>query len=351
MSGAGAGGSPSHLAPASGARAWPEDARLGDPNSLPLLCAAVRTEGLATTVRNPLGEVLFEADEQDEADALAYLLSRLDGRTPREALAGSEGVSECDAPRVLWSLEEARLAVDARQFWRMAYQFAANPPAVGPPMAPDDAYAIDPWAISGADVAVPAPLAGAIADTAARRHSPDLGSSVVPDPRSTASVGLRAFCDALRRRAGMRSPVASAGDMRPLHAAFFWRKTDRTWMSTIVDHDRDVRTRCRPVGARELYAAFFATDDWIGASLDAGATVAVVLADSIRICGKYGSRGWNYALIESGAVLQHATLLAIEHNHQVRPIGGFAEAPMQLLLESPALLPTVAALVLPDCRE
>ena len=83
--------------------------------------------------------------------------------------------------------------------------------------------------------------------------------------------------------------------------------------------------------------------------LDTRPAIIVLSIDPHRVNAKYRSRGYRFALIEVGAILQTIHLRAAERGLPVRAVGGFRDRELARLVDpSEALLPTLLILTRAD---
>lgn len=312
----------------------------------PLLAGVLRREDDAVLVVTATREVRVAGDP----DVVAAVLQRCDGRrTEAEVVAALPADEQPGARELLGALREHAALVDCTQAWRvLEEQTSAGSPFYPAP----DAGALDeltrrrwrPATTGVAHALTPAPTA--VAKLAARRASAEPGGAehVVSFPELSAilTAGYAAPAGAAR------APVASAGALYPLVIHVLVRRDIGPLSPGAWWYDRDagdagdlLRVRDGVPVLDELLLSHELSD----AMLARGEPVLVLSADIARGSGKYGNRAHRYALLEAGAVLQNVTLAATELGVPLRPIGGFDEGRMALLLDLAGAQPLLTVLL------
>jgi SagB-type dehydrogenase family enzyme len=143
-----------------------------------------------------------------------------------------------------------------------------------------------------------------------------------------------------------RRPVPSGGALYPLvlHVVartgvdslgpgLWWYEPSAAALRLLRDHG---------LGLDEVFLG----DPLSDALLAAGGPVVFVSANLDRTSRVYANRGYRWALIEVGAVMQNAYLVAAELDVPVRAIGGFRDERAHAFLELPAHVRPMLALLL-----
>jgi len=316
--------------------------RAVDEELRPLLAGPVRWESGGVTVDLGDREVRVGGD----AAALRAILGGCDGRTPVAALAVQHG----EATRALLAdlLAQGAL-VDAGDAWRTLHRQSSVGTALGRPVTEEELAGLERGAFAPAPPAgdpVPlAPAPSAVGAAAERRRS------TLPD-RPGAPVSFAALSAVLAAAYGVEGEgrersgtVPSAGALYPLaiHVAL---RAPLGPLETGL-HWQDPRARAlRRLGPADDVEALFVPEPSCRALLRRGQPVAFVSADLARPARKYGPRGYRYALIEAGAALQCASLVAQELDVPIRAIGGIDDGAVHRFLRLPdTAVPLLALLI------
>jgi len=176
------------------------------------------------------------------------------------------------------------------------------------------------------------PLRGSLEDAFRQRRS---APAREPRPLSIdelATLLSSSYAAAPRDRASRR-PVPSAGALHPLElyvAALTVNGLDRG-----VYHFHPFRRCLASIGSlarRDLRAALVDP-----ALLDHAAVLLVVTAMFWRSRFKYGQRGYRFALLEAGHVVQNIVLAATELDLPALPVGGFYDRRLDRLVGADGL--------------
>lgn len=278
-----------------------------------------------------------------DADWVARVLERCDGRTPAAAIAAELGP---EAGELVGTLLEHGVAVDGAEAWRHFHAQSSVGSGLG--TAPSDAQlaaqlerSFIPPRLSGVHVELePAPAE--VIELAGRRRSawPEHG------PRAVSWGELSAVLVGMYGGAGRQGrPVPSGGGLYPLAVHVALRGADPPgaglwWLDPATAALELVRRDA--ADPAPLFLHHPATDPLIAA----GNPVVLISAELERPAEKYANRGYRFALLEAGAVMQNAYLVATELGVPVRAIGGIDDTATTAFLELPASAVPLLAIVL-----
>jgi SagB-type dehydrogenase family enzyme len=144
---------------------------------------------------------------------------------------------------------------------------------------------------------------------------------------------LEASYAALPRSGTLRRPVPSAGALYPLELYVLALDVDGTEPSLL--HYNPFRHRLELLGGVDSDAARAALVD--PSLLDTAAALLVVTAMFWRSRFKYGLRGYRFALLEAGHVVQNAVLAAAALELSALPLGGFFDRRLDALVGADGL--------------
>jgi SagB-type dehydrogenase family enzyme len=142
-----------------------------------------------------------------------------------------------------------------------------------------------------------------------------------------------AYAAAPRGAAGLRRPVPSGGALYPLELYVIALAVEG--LDPCVAHYDPTRHRLSLLGA--------ATADDVRATLvdetlvDRAAALVVVTGMFWRSRFKYGARGYRFALLEAGHVVQNAVLVAAALELTALPLGGFYDCRVDTLVGADGL--------------
>lgn len=283
------------------------------------------------------GEVRIEGNP-GELDAVQNLILGLDGFTALGSLVYGDSKVQAQHENVLDALRKVGALLDLGYGWHWYHELSSNPPPVPIRHDPMAAYSLPRLAVDGNSCSTEVDRLGCTGvDTlAAARRSADLRTATMA-PDASLKSAIRLAANSYMQQPDGRRPVASAGALYPLH---FWvvgandLSTPRQIL--VIDHDHGTMAKTGEISLKDLQDLFIPEPDVV-AALDRGAAVIVIAVDPSRVTHKYGNRGWRYALMECGAVMHHITLAATSHEEEVRPIGGYFDAPLQEAICDPAL--------------
>lgn len=103
-----------------------------------------------------------------------------------------------------------------------------------------------------------------------------------------------------------------------------------------------------PTGAHDAatVAAAISPAEEVADMVEAGTGVIFLCADLHRTCGKYGNRGYRFALLEAGAAWQNIDLVLNDEGLPTRLFGGFVDETCAALLRLPEdVVPLLTAFV------
>jgi SagB-type dehydrogenase family enzyme len=197
--------------------------------------------------------------------------------------------------------------------------------------------------LPGIDLPSHEPLRGRLGDLLARRRS---SRAEVLRPASLRDVGAvlgAAYAVRHRSRGGTTRPIPSAGALYPLELYVVSLAVNE--LERGVYHYNPVRhrlSRLAQLAWPELRASM--VDPSV---LDQAAALVVVTAVFWRSRFKYGPRGYRFALLEAGHLVQNAVLAATDLGLAALPLGGFFDRRLDELVRADGLdEATVHALVL-----
>ncbi|HWE81528.1 MAG TPA: SagB/ThcOx family dehydrogenase [Gaiellaceae bacterium] len=194
----------------------------------------------------------------------------------------------------------------------------------------------------GIDLPSPAPLRGRLGDLLVRRRS---SCADVPRPASLRDLGavLGAAYAVKDGRGGTDRPIPSAGALYPLEVYVVSLAVNDLDRGIYHYHPfRHRLSRLAPLPWPDLRAAM--VDPGV---LDHAASLLIVTAVFWRSRFKYGARGYRFALLEAGHLVQNAVLAATDVGMPTLPLGGFFDRRLDALVHADGLdEATVHALVL-----
>lgn len=312
-----------------------------------MLLGLVVAGGLRVTVRGCSGTVRATAGDELEFKLIVELLASFDGQHSIAELINRAG----DHPEMVQSLVGALTAIDAIEdacsLWRSWARASWNPPKFASRMTVEAAYQLPVWSLNGDTASSgdatewPNEIQLAVDN---RKRSLELASARVADPTLNSAKVKSLAAQIMRPRTDGHLIYSSAGAMWPI---FLWViSQDPIGRATVslLDHWSMTATITNRLGSDEL-SRCFVPDAALLSALAAGASIVVVTAQMDRVCGKYGSRGWNYALMEAGQVLalleQNVDSLGLSS----RVCGGFYEEEIIQVLTREELIPLACVFI------
>jgi len=270
--------------------------------------------------RKRLGEIvtLFEAAAQRAIlDRLEKLISLRMLQDARSAHIGFHGMSVNPAPA------PPAFSQDEVEGW----------PLFRPTSLQDRSMACE-----GTVVQLPARESASLIDMASRPHT---GGGLLTSLSSCLQSGYVL-------NANKRS-VASAGALHPVvvYVAFPAKASEYafSWYDPTSGQFYHLSTH-----AIESVEGAFSPDPTVRQLIRDGIGLLFICCDTRRTCGKYGNRGYRFAILEVGAVWQSLDLAAGHLGIPLRAFGGFIDAHCTKLLELPDnVLPMLSAFVGSTC--
>jgi SagB-type dehydrogenase family enzyme len=161
-----------------------------------------------------------------------------------------------------------------------------------------------------------------------------LGELVHPLPLGDLAALLGASYSAGRRATGVdRRPVPSGGALYPLELYVVALHVDG--LEPSISHYNPFRHTLEVLGpADRTHVRDVLVDPTLA---DATAALIVVTALFWRSRFKYGSRGYRFALLEAGHLVQNAVLAATSLGVQALPLGGFYDRRVDVLVGADGL--------------
>jgi len=314
------------------------------------MARAAVTRPLVQQVPRRVGEEIVVAAPGDrelrlggDADWVMGVLEVCDGRTASEAIIAALGA---EADQLISALLEHGVAVDGAQAWRTFHAQSSVGSGLGTAPTEEQLAAqlqqrFSPRRLAGTSVAL-APAHAGIVELAQRRNSAWAG----PERRPVSWGELSAMLEGTYAGAGSSGrPVPSGGGLYPLAIHVVLRGDEPPgaglwWLDPATRSLELVRTEDADPGS--ILIAHPATDPLV----EAGGPVLLISADLERPSQKYGNRGYRFVLLEAGAVMQNAYLVATELGVPVRAIGGIQDDATRSFLELPAHCVPLLAIVL-----
>jgi len=266
----------------------------------------------------------------DDTGRLRPVLDACDGRTSVLELTTEFGP---DARGLIDELLGAGALVDVEQGWRRFHRLSGNPSPVGRGISDEEASelmseAFAPTEPVGDPVALE-PAKSEVGRAARRRSSARAG----PEPRPLRWEQLGSLLSIAYgpARSGWFT-VPSGGALYPLVVHVLVRKAVGPLQPGVwwYDHRRGELRQQRPgrPDIESLLVSHPVTDPL--AARDE--PILAVSADLARPCRKYGGRGYRFALMETGAVMQSAYLVGAELDVPVRACAGYHDGGVNALL-------------------
>jgi SagB-type dehydrogenase family enzyme len=289
----------------------------------PLAAALPRRDGDGVVFALPQRDVRVDGD----AETVERMISLCDGRHTLSEIAAAfdDGAAE-DVDELARTLVASGALVDCTQAYRIFHWQSSTESGYfrgldDEQLAVLAAETFQPDRLEGPPEAL-APLSTAVTDIAARRASalPQRGR------REVAYAELSSLLEAMyASEPDARRPVASGGALYPLVIHVVARtgveplRPGLWWYDPAAAALRLIRS-----DGLDLYDVIL-HDPVADALVAAGGPVVFISANLERTSRAYANRGYRWALIEVGAVLQNAYLVAAELDVPVRAIGGFLD--------------------------
>lgn len=322
-----------------------------DGTRLPLFVASYRRTGARTAILRSHRTYQEHAivDTELFLDVLEAVLLRCDGFTSAAELLN--GVSNTHAGQLRDALDAfTRLGVlvDARSCQDYAATLLTQVLPWDPARA-GRAYALERW--TDDRFTEPTHVAPS-QDHVSRR----VGSTTIGDLDAAREAGggvtpsMHTLVGLLQGAYGMvgsERVVPSAGAMWPLsfHALVpdSGGSTMKIWWFDDAAETLNTGSR-HAVHLDEVHSCFVSTE-FIDAAFAMRASLIIISADLRRAGLKYGTRAMQYALIETGAVMQRCYEHAAGAGVHVRAVGGFRQARLQRVVGLSELTPTLTIVV------
>ena len=291
-------------------------------------------------------------------DALNIDIGDRDVRIEGDLVLARSVIADCDGRRTVRALVEqlgpdgavlieqllsCGALVDCTESWRVFHRHGSVGSALGRPIDTAELLRIQritfrPTAPTHERVPLQ-PLDSATQALTSRRQS----AFPQADHISTSFVHLSSLLAAAYRFerdphavAASGGSVASAGALYPLILHVLIREAPSELAAGLWWYDpQGLQLELVRKGELEI-ADLFVPDPLSDALLATGEPVLFISADLDRPTRKYAARGYRYALMEAGAVMQTAALAAAELQLPLRPIGGFDDGRAHAFLELPA---------------
>lgn len=222
------------------------------------------------------------------------------------------------------------------------HRASGNPPAVPPALSEAAAKAIPRFRPAGTCAVMRRSQRrfGSLAGLLQRRRSGEFAEPTYPDAASHAFA-----CAGVNGWDARGGSTASAGSLRPVvvHAIV---PEDTGGMSLWWLDDEEGRFELVGDCPRARLEWILGGQEVARRAIARGAAGVTLSMDTRRCCGKYGDRGYRFALMEVGAAWQNIDLFAAEHGIEVRSMGGFVDEAASSLLGLPdSVLPALIVLV------
>ncbi len=267
------------------------------------------------------------------------ILGLCDGTaTAREIVASLPRWQQRRATKLLRALADGRVIVSLQDLYWPMQQYASNSNVYVQRPLSDAAlrhiYSLDRFATERRNPksdAVSSPRHDTLEQLLGRRAS---AVRPISGPTDMACLIRLAYAASGPTTTGRRT-VASAGGLDPT-VVFLAAVHDESGERSISWYDDASGTAYfkKNVATAEV-AEWFLPDELALASMERGAGILILSADWSRVTAKYGARGYNYGVMEAGAVCQNAYLFAAQEGISVRAYGGFFDDRVKTTLELP----------------
>jgi SagB-type dehydrogenase family enzyme len=296
----------------------------------PLLAGPHRREGDGVVIAVGRRDVRVGGD----VDLAEAILGACDGRRTVPELVAEIAPGEGEAVReLLGELLGQEAVVDCTQAYRLAHRHGSVGSSFFPALDDEGLRALGaerfrPAEASGEGIEL-APGETSIGDLASRRRSAEPRET----PRPVSFDELSAVLRAGYGRDGRAVP--SAGALYPLVIHVWTREAVGPLGAGLWWYDpaseRLLAVPSPVADAGDVLLSHPLSDGL----LERGHPVVFVSADLGRVSRKYGNRGYRYALMEAGAVMQAAYLIGAELDLPIRAIGGIHDDRTRTFLALP----------------
>lgn len=310
----------------------------------PLIAGTVRWEDDAAIVELGTSEVRV----QGEAAALRTILGACDGRSTLAQLQERHG---SEVRELLALLLRRGAAVDGEQAWRVLHRQSSVGTALGRPIDEEELVALAgthfaPEPLPERSVALAAETT-AVGALAGRRRSMTLQDA----PRAATFEELSALLAAAYAvtqapGAPASGSLPSAGALYPLVIHVLLREPLGPAEPGLWWHDPRALRLHRLADVPPAVEPLFVPEPSCAALLERGQPIVFISADLRRPSRKYGARAYRYGLMEAGAAMQAAYLVATELGLPMRAIGGIDDAAVHCLLGLPETAVALLALLI-----
>jgi SagB-type dehydrogenase family enzyme len=302
----------------------------------PLVSGFTRWTDDAVEIDTGRHEVRIEGD----LDLARAVIGNCDGRRSVRELVELHGP---DGAELITELIASGALVDCTQSWRAFHRQGSVGTALGRPLDEQGVLALQqmtfrPSGTCAADVALQVEPCTTLTLSERRRSSFPVADGITPSFAQLSSVLAGSYRFRLDSGApsAVAGSVASAGALYPLIVHVLIRTALPEVPTGLWWYDPTALRLERIRDDRFELGSLFLPNNLSDALLAKREPVVFVSADLGRPTRKYGARGYRYALIEAGALLQAATLVATELGLPVRPIGGFDDGQAHRFLDLPA---------------
>ena len=280
-----------------------------------------------------------------EPELLLQVLGRCDGRRTPAAIAAELGEPEADVAELLGELLAAGAVIEPRETWRVFHEQTSTHSALFGPVTDADLAAARRPRAEPADAGRVAlePAPSALAQLAERRSS----ATPADGPRAATFAELSAVVAGMYgRTAAGRRTVPSGGALEPLELHVLLAADLPPLGSGAWRVDAGTEGVAPLVGAEVDLAALFLPEPTVDGLTAAGGPVIVVSGDVGRAARKYQARAYRLVLLEAGAAMQNAYLVAAELELPVRAVAGFHDRTAARMLALPDGVVPLVALIL-----
>jgi SagB-type dehydrogenase family enzyme len=310
----------------------------------PLIAGTIRWEDDAAVIELGPNEVRVVGD----VTVLQAILGQCDGRTSLTTIMASHG----EAARELVALLLGSGAVIAAEHaWRVLHRQSSVGSALGRPIDEAGLAALIRGtyvpATTTQQVIAPQAVASTVGWLASERRS-----TVPADPARSATLAELAAVlaaaytvPAAGDRAFRSGSVPSAGALYPLALHVLLRQPLEGADAGLWWSDPATGALHRIAEAPHDAADLFVAEPALETLLAAQEPIVFISADLARPSRKYGARAYRYALMEAGAAMQAAYLLATERGLPLRAIGGIDDDAVHSFLALPDTAVALLALL------
>ena len=252
------------------------------------------------------------------------MLGLCDGTRTLTEVAEASG-SPDDARALIEALAGERVVVDKTESWRRFHELSSAHWGLYRPLGDEEALELarQAWRPTGEPLRREAlrPREAAVIRIASRRRSAYAGEQ----PREVSYEELSTLLCAMYGATGERRPVPSGGALYPLVIHVVVRRALGPLEPGLWWYDPSLGALdlldAGAVDLTELFLPHASTNP----ALARGHPIVFLSADMERPTRKYAGRGYRLALMEVGAAMQNAYLVAAELDVPIRAVQGFDE--------------------------